>query len=165
MERQWVDAKKLLLSPKFSLANRAATFLLFIFGKWRVIKEVQAVLENDSKPRNALAEQFSLGGITGLGKYLLHPNPTSYNFLSAVYCCHGRWSPDLILQSFEISISGPCEGIPYKKIQGLIPQAFVHIVIACLSSSAASWWNKSQVQKYLSACICRVRTLCYCSRQ
>lgn len=123
------------------------------------------MLENDSKPRSALAVQLSLGGITGLGKYSLHPNPTSCNFLSAVYCCHGRRSPDLILQSFETNISGPCEGIPYKKIQGLIPQAFVHILIACPSSSAASRWDELQVQKYLSACICRFRTLCYCSRQ
>lgn len=140
-------------------------FLLFIFGKWRVIKEAETVLENDSRPRHALAEKFSLGGITGLRKYSLYPNPTSCNFLSAVYCCHSRWSPDLILQSFEISISGPCEGIPYEKIQGLIPQAFAHILIACPGSSTASQWDKLQVQKYLSAHICRFRSLCYCSRQ
>lgn len=142
-------------------------FLLFIFfGKWRVIKATQAVLGNDSFCQAVLPWQNNfLGGITGLGKYSLHPNPTSCNFLSAVYCCHGTWSPDLILQSFEISISGPCEGIPYQKIQGLIPQAFIHILIACPGCSAASRWDKSQVQKYLSALICRFRSLCYCSRQ
>lgn len=129
MGRWWADVKKPTLALKFSLPNRDAMeiftslslslsflFFFFFFGKWTVIGEIQTVLENDGKPRSSPAEQqLSLGGITGLGKYL-YMNLRSCNFLSAVYHCHGRWSPDLILQSFEISISGPCEVKPYKKI-------------------------------------------------
>lgn len=92
------------------------------------------------------------------GEILTVLNPRSCNFLSAVYCCHGRWSPDLILQSFEISTSGPCEGLPYKKIYGLIPQASIHILIACPSSSFAFQWDELQVWNYQSVCICRLRT-------
>lgn len=65
MGKQWVDAKKPAVSPKFSLANRAAMEIfgvcwVFFFGKWRVTKEVQTVSENGNKTRNASTEQLSL---------------------------------------------------------------------------------------------------------
>lgn len=93
MGRQWVDAKKTCLVPEvfFDQQSCYGNFCFSFFVKWRVIKEVQTMSENDSKTRSAPAEQqLSLGGITGLGKFSLYLNPGSCNFLSAVYCCHGR---------------------------------------------------------------------------